>query len=411
MKFKQFLLLNEFKKRDFYDFYALQALQHHPSITQYGTFYGSLSTNKTELDKEIETKIIEKGNDILLELVDDIALVVYARYQYAFKNYNVIRIEIMNMINPQNSDWGRNWEVLTKFMGEGWNKIDLTTKIKILESAKKYSTTERRTWGRIIDYCLDVLKIWPINNIKTIVLKINEAMQFVHNSGNLLEYLPKELEKALHTRDVANLAYIVSQASPQTRELIKSAGIGYIGQPKEPSRLEILQTALRRAFAQLKQLKNSTLDLKLLNSESKESEYIQATLYAPEKIIFDIMYQNDQENKTMFSLYKEIKNSIGLNEDTIKIDFDIFKGKNVTHGLEKFIVEFDSYKLPFVNYFISDQKIKSLYLYDSPNKNEYFVMKDLVSTAKKIILDTFNHHARQITQIVKFCLIENKKFK
>lgn len=411
MNFKQFLLLNEFKKRDFYDFYALQALQHHPSITQYGTFYGALSTNKTELDKEIETKIIETGNDILLELVDDIALVIYARYQYAFKNYDVIPIEIMNIINPQNSDWGRNWEVLTKFMGEGWNKIDLTTKIKILESAKKYSTTERRTWGRIIDYCLDVLEIWPINNIKTIVLKINEAMQFVHNSGNLLEYLPKELEKALHTRDVANLAYIVSQASPQTRELIKSAGIGYIGQPKEPSRLEILQTALRRAFAQLKQLKNSTLDLKLLNSDSKESEYIQATLYAPEKIIFDIMYQNDQENKTMFSLYKEIKNSIGLNEDTIKIDFAIFKGKNVTHGLEKFIVEFDSYKLPFVNHFISDQKIKSLWLYDSPNKNEYFVMKDLVSTAKKIILDTFIHHAMQITQIVKLCLIENRKFK
>ena len=84
MNFKQFLLLNEFKKRDFYDFYALQALQHHPSITQYGTFYGSLSTNKTELDKEIETKIIEKGNDILLELVDDIALVVYARYEDGF---------------------------------------------------------------------------------------------------------------------------------------------------------------------------------------------------------------------------------------------------------------------------------------------------------------------------------------
>ena len=339
MKFKQFLLLNEFKKRDFYDFYALQALQHHPSITQYGTFYGSLSTNKTELDKEIETKIIEKGNDILLELVDDIALVVYARYEDGFITYNEIPDDVMKIINPQNFRWGRNWKNLSEFFGEGWNKIDLTTKIKILESAKKImGRGDRRTWGRIIDYCLDVLKIWPINNIKTIVLKINEAMQFVHNSGNLLEYLPKELEKALHTRDVANLAHIVSQASPQTRELIKSAGIGYIGQPKEPSRLEILQTALRRAFAQLKQLKNSTLDLKLLNSDSKESEYIQATLYAPEKIIFDIMYTNDQMNKTKFSLYKEIKNSIGLNEDTIKIDFAIFKGKNVTHGLEKFIV-------------------------------------------------------------------------
>lgn len=421
--FKQFILLNEFKKRDFYDFYALQAIQHHPAISKYGTYYGNLSSEKTELDKEIEIKIIEKGNDALLELIDDIALVVYGRYQSDLLHMNLLDINIIQTINPTLKSRWREWEILTQNMAEGWAKIDLPTKLEILKKAKNIILQtsnprggEAKTWGQTIDYCINVLNKWPIKNVNEIVLKINEVMQFVHNNGNLLEYLPQEFEKALHTRDVANLAYVVSQTSPEIKHLIKSAGIGYIGVPKEPSILEIFQTALVRAFRQIQSnfgYKNSTINTSLTNENNEKSQKINVSINMPDDEFFADLGESDSyyihyddlsyKNKIQHILqsYKKIKKHINLNSNINKIECVISEHpNNPSYTVKSFVIQINLNKFLFIDY-----------LYNNVEKIHFEIeeqyascTKDLISAGINTIQNLISYYRKKISKIIEYLL-------
>ena len=96
MNFKEWFLKNhkkpllEFKSQDLYDFYALTAIQKMPNI------HGDLSTKKTEYEKEIEDKIIDKGNKVIDEIIDDMSFIVLKRHMRA-----ELFIEIMQEKYPE----------------------------------------------------------------------------------------------------------------------------------------------------------------------------------------------------------------------------------------------------------------------------------------------------------------------
>lgn len=145
-----------------------------------------------------------------------------------------------------NIGFTRQWE--DNQFSDVWKNLSTKDKDNILQAAIDYTGPRISTnWGEILQYITNTKKQLPILDVNKIVYKVNELTQLVHNNGSVFEYLPNELDAALQTRDNASTAYLASIASPSVKELIRSAGIGYLGKPEKPKYLELIKTALNRA--------------------------------------------------------------------------------------------------------------------------------------------------------------------
>ncbi len=283
MNFKEWFFKNhkkpllEFKAQEFYDFYTLAAIQKMPNI------HGELSTQRTEYDKEIEDKIIDKGNKVIDEIIDDMSFIVLKRHMRT-----EIFIEIMQEKYPETFEkipeerrirtgFSRNWQDNQFF--DIWHNFTNKDKDNIIEvSMDIYSN--QNPWKEILQLIKKTKEQTPIFNVNQIVYKVNELTQLIHNNGSILEYLPNEFDKALQTRDNASTAYLASIASPSVKELIRSAGVGYLGKPEEPKYLDLVKTAMNRAI-KMNFFENSYFQFEETIQNSPEKESMKGKIIIP----------------------------------------------------------------------------------------------------------------------------------
>jgi hypothetical protein len=281
MNFKDFFYksrtLLEFKSQDFYDFYALTAIQKMPNI------HGDLSAQRTEYDKEIEDKIIDKGNKVIDEIIDDMSFIVLKRHMRSS-----FFIETMGEKYPETLDkipkekqnptgFSRSWEDNQFF--DIWHNFTDKDKDNIIEAAL-LNYGNRNPWKEILQLIIRTKEQTPIFDVDKIVYKVNELTQLIHNNGSILEYLPNEFDNALQTRDNASTAYLASIASPSVKELIRSAGIGYLGKPEKPKYLDLIKTAMNRAI-KMNFFENSYFQFEETIQNSPEKESMKGKIIIP----------------------------------------------------------------------------------------------------------------------------------
>jgi hypothetical protein len=332
MNFKDFFYksrtLLEFKSQDFYDFYALTAIQKMPNI------HGGLSTKKTEYDKEIEDKIIDKGNKVIDEIIDDMSFIVLKRHMRT-----EIFIEIMQEKYPETFEkipeerrirtgFSRNWEDNQFF--DIWHNFTDKDKDNIIEVSMDIYGNQN-PWKEILQLIIRTKEQTPIFDVDKIVYKVNELTQLIHNNGSILEYLPNEFDNALQTRDNASTAYLASIASPSVKELIRSAGIGYLGKPEKPKYLDLIKTAMNRAI-KMNFFENSYFQFEETIQTSPETESLKGKIIIPSSS-FNIFASNKNnisdalEMRIFLRKYgfpfvgknnSEIQNKMKIKEEQIK---------------------------------------------------------------------------------------------
>ena len=284
MNFKDFFYksrtLLEFKSQDFYDFYALTAIQKMPNI---GGDYGDLSTKKTEYDKEIEDKIIDKGNKVIDEIIDDISFIILKRHMRTELFIEIMQEkypETLNKIPKERqikTGFSRNWEDNQFF--DIWPKFTNKDKDNIIQASME-TYGNQNPWKEISQLIKTTKEQIPIFNVNEIVYKVNELTQLIHNNGSILEYLPNAFDKALQTRDVASRAYLASIASPSVKELMRSAAVGYLGKPEEPKYLDLIKTAMNRAI-KMNFFENSYFQFEETIQNSPEKESMKGKIIIP----------------------------------------------------------------------------------------------------------------------------------
>ena len=325
MNFKEFFYksrtLLEFKSQEFYDFYTLAAIQKMPNI------HGELSTKKTEYDKEIEDKIIDKGNKVIDEIIDDISLVLLKRHMPLKK----FLIELKEKYPDTLNKIPKERQIVTRFNSNNWrdNQFfdiwrNFTDKDKdnIIEAALPlYKSGVFPSWKATLELVKTTKEQMPILNVNQIVYKVNELTQMVHANGSLLEYLPSEFDHALQTRDNASTAYLASIASPSVKELIRSAGVGYLGKPEEPKYLDLIKTAMNRAIKGKKFFEDSYFLFEETIQNSPETESMKGTLVIPSSsfnVFIEPHHQWDAytEQKRYFKYFSiSVKNSLEIKKE------------------------------------------------------------------------------------------------
>ena len=325
MNFKEFFYksrtLLEFKSQEFYDFYTLAAIQKMPNI------HGELSTKKTEYDKEIEDKIIDKGNKVIDEIIDDISLVLLKRHMTLKK----FLIELKEKYPDTLNKIPKERQIVTRFNSNNWrdNQFfdiwrNFTDKDKdnIIEAALPlYKSGVFPSWKATLELVKTTKEQMPILNVNQIVYKVNELTQMVHANGSLLEYLPSEFDHALQTRDNASTAYLASIASPSVKELIRSAGVGYLGKPEEPKYLDLIKTAMNRAIKGKKFFEDSYFLFEETIQNSPETESMKGTLVIPSSsfnVFIEPHHQWDAytEQKRYFKYFSiSVKNSLEIKKE------------------------------------------------------------------------------------------------
>ena len=325
MNFKEFFYksrtLLEFKSQEFYDFYTLAAIQKMPNI------HGDLSTKKTEYDKEIEDKIIDKGNKVIDEIIDDMSLVLLKRHMRINKFLIELKEKYPDTLNKipkerqiqtgfNSNNWGEN-----KFF-DIWHNFTDKDKDNIIEAALPlYKSGIFPSWKATLELVKTTKEQMPILNVNQIVYKVNELTQMVHANGSLLEYLPSEFDHALQTRDNASTAYLASIASPSVKELIRSAGVGYLGKPEEPKYLDLIKTAMNRAIKGKKFFEDSYFLFEETIQNSPETESMKGTLVIPSSS-FNVfiephhMWDVYTEQKRYFKYFSiSVKNSLEIKKE------------------------------------------------------------------------------------------------
>ena len=325
MNFKEFFYksrtLLEFKSQEFYDFYTLAAIQKMPNI------HGELSTKKTEYDKEIEDKIIDKGNKVIDEIIDDISLVLLKRHMPLKKFLMELKEKYPDTLNKI----PKERQIVTRFNSNNWrdNQFfdiwrNFTDKDKdnIIEAALPlYKSGVFPSWKATLELVKTTKEQMPILNVNQIVYKVNELTQMVHANGSLLEYLPSEFDHALQTRDNASTAYLASIASPSVKELIRSAGVGYLGKPEEPKYLDLIKTAMNRAIKGKKFFEDSYFLFEETIQNSPETESMKGTLVIPSSsfnVFIEPHHQWDAytEQKRYFKYFSiSVKNSLEIKKE------------------------------------------------------------------------------------------------
>lgn len=269
MKFKEWLnaLLVEFNKTNLYDFYALELGKNQ--VKSHGD---SLQ------DKEIDAKIIEKGNDLLRDISDSLELILFDRFvPEIFHLYTVNRHKTYGDFEDYIRDEAPEFaNKLMKYFPVYVNKQsrqrfydDIVSHRAFVEKFYELSREERHEalvnvyefltsreyrpvgvggWNDIYNLYVNNWTDEIATSAKQIIKKIDSLLQVVHNSGSILQYMPPELDKGLQYRDnVTHLNQLLRYASSDVRELLRSAAMSGKTTAENVNYGQMFLTAVRRA--------------------------------------------------------------------------------------------------------------------------------------------------------------------
>ncbi len=354
MNFKPWLLLNEFNATNIYDFYALE-----------------LAKSKID-DKEIDDKLIQRGNDLLDQIIDAVGLLLLDRYgdiikpgyfQDAKKLEKDVNDQLdwqigvdkkMGKSKPENeiylkektrniladsmpklekykdillaNNYSRRYYddiVKEKRTMRKWDNLSPSEKKELVETlvviSKMLGNGLGRNWQKIYDLFMDNI-VRPIYDSDQIIRKINQVTQLVHNNGNLLEYMPPALDRAIHYRDVASYSQLLIHASPEVKLLLRSAAMPTKSETA-PNHGEMFITAILRGLPAIKKEHNNLFDItnielvsfeKLPKEEKSHSFWgsLQIDTVIKEKAIYKVYFTIDGSKSKSTISEKNISGSI-----------------------------------------------------------------------------------------------------
>lgn len=304
--FKEWLqsqLLLEFRSSDFYDFYALELAK---PLMQ---------------DKEVNDLLIDRGNNVLHQLSFDLGFVLLCRYTntltgcaeknyhssfpttYGYNRWKLHKDDFINpgIVNPRlirlfgnikNID--RDWNKLTDSNPEAyriWFKMTTSQQKDAVRIAKRammdfqghcddqgaIRRSLTQAWESVYNFYMEYTpdSFAPITDSKHVVNAVNKLTQLIHNNGNILEYLPRELDDAIHVRDQANLAQLLHYASPTVQQTLKSANLpsGGLTTQTPPAYPQMLLTAMQRNMTP------NIINIRLVSSVHTKDEYNYRAVY------------------------------------------------------------------------------------------------------------------------------------
>lgn len=271
MQFREWLsesLLLEFRSSDFYDFYALEL------------------ASKEMDSKEVNDLLIDRGNALYSDIMSALGFLLFLRYSNVVKQCLKTVDDLRDGDNLSLSDFPENVRSiagkyvdvmnLVKSMPRvSWthtirqNRVAYESWLKLGEGEQRelvyigrelllhwesncqtrsVLNTLSRQWENIYDYFVNNAVGGLITNPVVVVRMINSLTQLVHNNGNILQYMPEELDKAIHVRDTARLSQLLYGASATVKGILRSASLPSGGLVEElpPSSPQLFLTAMSR---------------------------------------------------------------------------------------------------------------------------------------------------------------------
>lgn len=266
MNFKEWLneLLVEFNKTNLYDFYALELGKNQ--VKSHGD---SLQ------DKEIDAKMIEKGNDLLRDISDSLELILLDRFvpeifhlytSNRHKTYGDFEDYIRDEAPEFAQKFMKYFPVYVTKQSRQRFYDDIVSHKSFIEKLYEFSREERHealvnvyefltsreyrlgVWHEIYNLYKNNWTDEVATSAKEIIKKIDSLLQVVHNSGSILQYMPPELDKGLQYRDnVTHLNQLLRYASSDVRELLRSAAMSGKTTAENVNYGQMFLTAVRRA--------------------------------------------------------------------------------------------------------------------------------------------------------------------
>lgn len=283
MKFKEWLqesLLLEFRSSNFYDFYALELASQ-----QMGS-------------KEVEDLIIDRGNALYSDIMSALGFLLFLRYGNVFRQCASMKAMMLsadgrtiNLLNKLRlSDFPDEiHDSVVKYMPifdlanerprigwtstidrnqaayDSWLKFNADEQKELVYFAREtllsweedcnlqiVQNTFSDQWDSLYEYFINNVTSEFITKPAVVIKMINNLTQLVHNNGNILQYMPEELDKAIHIRDTAKLSQLLYGASPTVKEILRSALLpsGGLVEEAPPATPQLFLTAMSRSLDQ-----------------------------------------------------------------------------------------------------------------------------------------------------------------
>lgn len=231
------IICEDIGKTDFFDFYALlyayQDRNHpeHEQITRELKFLTDLifRDHINQLFAIVINRITDYEHKDMVNIMSD--------YGIRFNEDVRTAIEQGTEIPPDN-DWWRGLELLPLN-----DKASLLSELSSLRH--NYGTTDE-TWNvELSNSLIDIANYG--GSLNSQIAAIDKMYNLLHHGGFVIDYMDevKWLEDALHYRDNANPAQILSQASSRIRALIGRSSYHDMDRSQVDD-LKILSTAIRR---------------------------------------------------------------------------------------------------------------------------------------------------------------------
>jgi hypothetical protein len=291
MFFKEWLgesLLLEFRSSNFYDFYALELASR-------------------EMDtKEVNDLLVDRGNSLYSEIMSALGFLLFLRYGSVVRQCLKTNDEIEHSGNLGLLDFpekvrgnsGRYIDIMNLVYGmprvswthtirqnreayDSWFRLGEDEQRELVYISRElllhweYNCHTRsvlntlsRQWDNIYDYFINNANKGLITNPVVVIKMINSLTQLVHNNGNILQYMPEELDKAIHIRDTARLGQLLYGASATVKGLLRSASLpsGGLVEEMPPALPQLFLTAMSRNMDKYSDIKH----IELLESRRDE---------------------------------------------------------------------------------------------------------------------------------------------
>jgi hypothetical protein len=271
MKFREWLqesLLLEFRSSNFYDFYALEL------------------ASKQMGSKEVEDLIIDRGNALYSDIMSALGFLLFLRYGSLVRHCAMTNTVSRDVFKFRDSDFPDEFKgIISKYISifdyatsmprwswrntlqrneesyNMWLAMNVNDQKELVNIAREtllsweeecniqvVMNTFSDRWDSIYEYFVNNATSEVITKPAMVVRMINSLTQLVHNNGNILQYMPEELDQAIHVRDTATFSQLLYGASPTVKELLRSALLpsGGLVEESPPSFAQLILTAMSR---------------------------------------------------------------------------------------------------------------------------------------------------------------------
>lgn len=346
MKFKEWInksLLLEFKASNFYDFYALEL------------------ASKQMGSKEVEDLIVDRGNTLYSEIISALGFLLFLRYGSLVRHCMMTNTVSRDVFKFRDDDFPDEYKgIISKYIPifdyatqiprlswrntlqkneEAYNmwlamNVDDQKELVIIARETLLSiegegdcniqvvwNTFSDRWDSIYNYFINNVTSEVITKPAIVVRMINSLTQLVHNSGNILQYMPEELDKAIHVRDTATLSQLLYGASPTVKELLRSALLpsGGLVEEAPPALPQLLLTAMSRSLNNHKNINH----IELL--ESNRNIDLESGIY---KIYGKLVDSNNKTSNCTFNIKLTKRKTRSRVIDLPKMELDLSSIKN-----------------------------------------------------------------------------------